>query len=217
MKIFLQAILICCFIFASGQKLVISGKTAKSKTFHFDFLVYYSTEIDGETREVLGYINSKNQNYAMKIIKYSNTDIRAKLYSEDDKQTFNFKVKESISNGEVNFDFTYQDSFYLGYQRSYNQPYSFTKVDDNTLRLDVFTNKKRKKILESHTMKIGQYSAQLYPAYQFFFVHHSDLGGKMNYPENIFVEEAVYFCEDGKRGNAKLQEIRKINFDLAIP
>lgn len=216
MKTLLQFIFLFCFIFGSGQRLVISGKSTKSKTFHFDFLIHYSIESDGNTRDVLGYVNSKNPNYFLKILRLGETDVRAKLFSAEDKETFNFKVKQSTLKGELMFDFEYQDSSYLSYQLSYDHPYSFTKIDNKTLRLDIFSNKRRKKILESHTMKIGKYSPSIFPAYQSLFVHHSDLGSKMNYPENIFVEESVFKYEKGNDATVKLQEVRKIDFDLPL-
>ena len=80
-----------------------------------------------------------------------------------------------------------------------------------------YKNKKQTKLVESHTMKIKPYSTSLYSAYKNFFVHHCELGTEMGYPENVFVEEAVIDCGNGKSINVKLEEIRKINFDLPVP
>jgi hypothetical protein len=86
------------------------------------------------------------------------------------------------------------------------------------LKLEIFKNKKATKIWESHTLKTKPYNQSLYSAYKAFFVHHSELGGKMmGYPENVFVEESVIDCENGSKVTVKLQEIRNINLDLKIP
>lgn len=219
MKLLLQILFIFCFSFVSGQKWVISRETNKSnKIFHFDHLVHYTSESDGKSRVLLGYINSKDPNYVLKIFKNSDHSISAKLFSAEDKETFNFKVKQTISKGESIFSFEYEDSTFLGYQRFKNPIYKYSKIDDNTLKLEIFKNKKATKILESHTMKIKSYSQSLYSAYKVFFVHHSELGDKMmGYPENVFVEESVIDCGNGTKVIIKLQEIQKVDLNVEIP
>lgn len=208
-----------CFVFVSGQKLVISGKTSKSnKNFHFDHLVHYTSEVDGKVRDVSGYINSEDSNYVLKIFRNSDNSYSAKLFSEADKETFNFKVKQTISKGKIVFTFEYEDSTFLGYQVFKNPIYKYSKIDDNNLKLEIFKNKKATKIIESHTIKIKSYSQPLYSAYKVFFVHHSELGDKMmGYPENVFVEESIIDCGNGTKVTVKLQEIRKVDLDIKIP
>lgn len=219
MKLFLQILMMLCFVAASGQKLVISGKTAKlNKIFHFDYLVHYTSESDGRTRDVLGYINSENPNYVLKIFKNSENITFAKLFSDEDKETFNFKVKESKSKGEIVFGFEYEDSSFLGYKFVENHKSQYVKIDDHTLKLEIFKNKKATKIWESHTLKTKPHNQSLYSAYKAFFVHHSELGDKMmGYPENVFVEESVIDCENGSKVTVKLQEIRNVDLNIKIP
>lgn len=203
MKI-LQLFLITFFSFGYGQKI-----------YEFDYLVHYSSESNGKIRNLLYYVNSQNPQNYIRILN-DGEKYAAKLLSFENNKIYGFDVVKSMKKGEVFYDFSYLSTITLQY--NFNPPpFKYIKIDDNNIRLDIFRNKKATKVKQSYLMKIKPYEINLFPAFRIANFHPYERFTQLDYSQNVFVEEATLYCENGTVIKQKVQEIRKINLRITIP
>lgn len=200
----IQLLFITIFCYSYGQKV-----------YEFDYLVHYSSESNGKIRNLLYYVNSKNPQNYIRIYNNGQT-YTAKLLSFDNNKMYGFDVVKSVKKGEVFFDFSYLSTISL--QHNFNPPpFKYTKIDESNIRLDIFKNKKATKVKQSYLMKIKPYAISLYPAFRIANFHPYEKFNELDYPENVFVEEATLYCENGTVIKQKVEEIRKVDLKITIP
>ena len=200
---FFQLLFIVFFSFGYGQKF-----------FEFDYMVHYNWETDGKKGDNLYYINSKNSSDLINI--YNNGgNLTAKLFSCENHKIYDFEVVQKSVNGEITFEFLYSKTATLRCDKKVPS-FKYTIIDDSRIQLDIFKNKKQKKIIQSHLMTVKPYDTNLFQAYRINF-HPYEFHPELDYPKNTFVEESTLTCENGRIIKKKLQEIRKVSLKITIP
>jgi hypothetical protein len=207
MKILLQFLFF--FIFSIST----FSQNHQENFFYFDYHSSYTLTNSKKTIVKNVFFNSKDSSYYMMLSEREGENY-ANIYSFKNNKEYSFKLNES---NNYTFNFKYLGFYKNFFNKKLKPIYEFTKLKDNELRLDIFKNKRKKKIIETHFIKTISSEEPLFAAYKYaifnpmvseFFIVNTD---------SIKITEVEIYCNDVWGSKIKLDKIQKVNFKLKIP
>ena len=108
-----------------------------SQTYHFDFLTkYVSTNPKNKNvYESVSYNNTDDFSYFLQLRK-NESYFRATLYDHQRNLAHYFSVVESLANGEIFFQFIYENSHRIKFSNNAkNYRYEFSEIPNDSLKI----------------------------------------------------------------------------------
>lgn len=203
--------------------LIVVFSKLNAQKYSFNTLTKYSSKYDKINREQIVYSNSKNDSYFLGLIK-NQYSFAANLYDYENLKIHRFTVIESKIKNEIFYKFKYEKTNELFYfKKKYYSKYVFAfqtlNLNDSIrkVKLNVYKNSKKKKSLIEYELEIKNYSDNLFPAFRISCVHPYEGLDKLNIFENGVVMKATGETFSGHEIKFKLEELKRINFELDIP
>ncbi|WP_333852719.1 hypothetical protein [Epilithonimonas sp.] len=201
MKAFLLSLLVMISVNCFGQNL-------ESKTFNFDYQISYTIKNEKRIIDKSVLINSEDSSYYMLLSKIDN-EILAEVILVKDKRKNIFVLNQKNDN----FDFRYSTK--INNYSGHSHHYIMNILDNGTVELLQFRNKKKTKLEESQVLTFTTSEKPLFFAYIYAIYNVQDVMGiNFSYSENIIVKEANVECGNGLTAKITLKEVKKINLKL---
>jgi len=207
MKRFFLILFLSSFCLVFGQKL------------KFDVMVQYSVSNENSTFERSCYGISSNENYLMQIINQYDGQQVAKVYDLKSLKSHEFNITESKSENDIkNYKFTYSKTHAFERRIAGNIYFDFQSVsiieNIETVKLSLYKNKSKTKIINSFELKIIKSEVNLFPLFRFTCLHPSEFITELSYAGSGLVTNCI--SENGLR-NCTLKTFGEANFELTIP
>lgn len=180
-----------------------------AQKYTFDTMVTYSRQSETQFN-MSSCTNSKDNSYILQI------GNRAVLYDFKNQKTHYFDI---VSDGNLKFS----HSLNLNSEKySYpNYVFEFEKIETTDsyekVRLNVYKNKKKKKISVYYDLVLKPNEQNLFTAFRVSTLHPFELTEKLNLQGNYVVESAKGTTLSGKPVEINLTDYKKINFELQVP
>lgn len=203
--------------------LLYNFSSLNAQNYAFNILTKYVTNFENKDRETICYSNSKNDSYFLRLSKNENSFV-ANLYDYKNLKVHAFKVLETKLKNEILFEFKYQnttelDSFDKNKYSKYVYTFQTLKVIDSIkkVKFSVYENLKNKKPLMEYQLEIKNSNENLFPAFRLSCIHPYEFLEKLNTFENGIVINATGTTLSAKDIKFKLEDFKRINFELDIP
>ena len=207
MKRFFLIIFLSSFSLVFGQKL------------KFDLMAQYSVSNDNSTFERSCYAISSNENFLMQIINRYDGQQVAKVYDLKSLKSHEFTIMELKSENDIkNYKFTYSKTSAFERKIAGNIYFDFQSVsiieNIETVKLSIYKNKSKTKIINSFELKIIKSEINLFPLFRFNCLHPSEFITELSYAGAGIVTNCI--SENGLR-KFTLTAFGEANFELTIP
>ena len=158
------------------------GQNLESKTFNFDYQISYTIKNEKRIIDKSVLINSEDSSYYMLLSKIDN-EILAEVILVKDKRKNVFVLNQKNDN----FDFRYSTK--INIYSGHSHYYSMNILDNGTVELLQFRNKKKTKLEESQVLTFTTSEKPLFFAYIYAIYNVQDVMGiNFSYSENIIVK-----------------------------
>lgn len=194
---------------------IIFGQKSKEKIFSFDYFSSYTIQNSKKVIVKNIIFNSKDPTYYLVILN-TEYDRYADLYSFKNNRIYHFKVVQ-IDDKEKSLDFRFSNNESQFYKSNYNPTYQFTKLNGNILKLDIYKNKRKRIITETHVFKTVPSDEPLFDAYRFAVFHPVISEFNIRYPEKIMITDVEVTCNNVFGSHIKMDQLKKINLELKVP
>ncbi len=200
--------------------LIFSNQIILAQSYFFNTLVKYTSG----NRESILYTNSKNDAYYLRVLKLNDVLI-ADILDVETSKVHSFNIVETKSKEEIIFDFSYikTDEFNNGFEKTYSDyVIDFQEIERNDsirkVKLIVYKNKKKKKIIIEYFLEIKDHSENLFPSFRQSCMHPMETFQKLNIFENgVVINASGNSFFNNKNITTKLEEIKEVNLELKIP
>ena len=197
---------------------------SSSQYYKFDSVTRYSGKWRQQELEILTYTNSENDNYYLRLSYYTN-GWEAILYDLKNRKQHYFKVSEVKVKDGFSTIFKYYDTAVLhmtGHDIFSNYIFDFTTIEkkDNLkkVKLSVYKNSKRKKLIANYDLELRENSTNLFPAFRVSCMHPYEFTSRLTLNENyIVVSSAAQFNVDGHVVQNRLIDYKEVDLILQIP
>lgn len=190
-----------------------------SQKLKFDIMAQYSVSNENSTSERSCYGISSNDNYLMQIINQYDGQQVAKVYDLKSLKSHEFIITESKSENEIkNYEFTYSKTFAFERRIAGNIYFEFQSVsiieNIETVKLSLYKNKSKTKIINSFELKIIKSELNLFPLFRFTCLHPSEFITELSYAGSGLVTNCI--SENGLK-KYTLKAFEEANIELTIP
>lgn len=195
----------------------ISGFT---QVYEFDTQTSYLKSVynsNGNKKwQTLVYTNSKDDSYFLMFYNYYK---EARIWDIKNSRTFRYKVTTN-QNDSLNYTFIAEEKFNSTVKKKFsNYIYEFDTINTSNkkVKLNIYTNKKKKKPVVVVEFSYRDYESNVFPAFRINCLHPFEFVEKMNFSKNIVVTKATGTTMSGGTFTSELTDIMKINLKLIIP
>ncbi len=190
-----------------------------SQKLKFDIMAQYSISNENSTFERSCYGISSNDNYLMQIINQYDGQQVAKVYDLKSLKSHEFIITESKSENDIkNYEFTYSKTLAFERKIAGNVYFDFQSVsiieNIETVKLSLYKNKSKTKIINSFELKIIKSELNLFPLFRFTCLHPSEFITELSYAGSGLVTNCT--SENGLK-NYTLKTFEEANIELTIP
>jgi|GEM_PF-2305766 len=157
------------------------------QTVKFDIMAKYKKSSEKSTEESSAYGMSGDDRYFLQIFRNRQEDAIAYVFDLKSKKRHDFTVVTNIdTKGKVNYSFKHIKSIPFTSKPNNNSYYEFESVatdgDIETINLNVYKNKSKKKRIDTYVLKNQKAKSNFFPLFRFICFHLSGTDGAFNYP-----------------------------------
>lgn len=202
---------------------IFSINTATAQKYSFDLGVRYASQYGGRQENVIGYFNSKNDQYYLALIKRPHSYM-AYLYDFPKLQIHQFNLLEITEGDNINFKLEYLKSDKLetkSKQKYSNYVFDFTTVKETDslkhVKLTVFKNAKRTVPTLTYHLEIMPREDNLFHIFRESALHPFEFFNTLNYPQGGAVVNATGHTLSGTHTNFKLEKLEDVLLEIEVP
>jgi hypothetical protein len=194
-----------------------------AQKYIFNTLTKYSISYNNIKNEGLSYSNSNDDTYFLRIRKYESS-LTANLYDYKNLKHHIFTVKESKVNGEIVFNFEYENTsniYYFNKNEYSKYVFAFETFELNDtikrVNLKIYKNSKKKKPLMNYDLQLKNHEKNLFPVFRINCIHPYEFLENLNIFKNGVVINAQGNTLSGRLIEYKLEDLKEVNFEINIP